>query len=390
MAETKQQSKTLALPRIIEQKENNDIYEFQINRCDVSIANALRRTLITDIPCVCFNTEEYNHKNENLHSTIFYENTTSFNNEILKQRLSCIPIHIKNATSEQIENLYVEIKKKNDEKKMEYITTADFKIFDDNTKAEIKTSHRDKIFPPNPQTGDHILFARLKPSVSSNLEGQKLYLRSRLQVKTAKHNGQYNMCCLAAYKNTHDPVKQQDAWTKLENQYRTLNLEDSVIEEKKTDWFIHDANRYFKKNSFDFKVESVGVYSNVELLYMACEQLNKRFTKFISDIDNTFSYTIGETNIASSIDIKMYDYSYTIGKVIEYILHEIYVNDGTFAYVGFIKKHPHDDYSLIRLVFQDPDKSNVENVKVLLTTAANKAIDIFSNIQLNFNSVEIN
>ena len=36
------------------------------------------------------------------------------------------------------------------------------------------------------------------------------------------------MCCLAAYKNTHDPVKQQDAWTKLENQYRTLNLEDSV------------------------------------------------------------------------------------------------------------------------------------------------------------------
>ena len=384
MAETKKTSRTFNLPQIINQRENNDVYEFQINRCNVSIANAIRRTLITDIPSVCFNTEEYNHKNDELQSTIFYENTTGFNNEILKQRLSCIPIHIKNARPEDIENLYVEIKKNSSEKYVEFITTEDFNLFDSKTNNQLKKSDRDKIFPANKQTGDYILFARLKPSVASNLEGQKLHIRSRLQIKTAKHNGQYNMCSLAAYRNTPDEVRQQDVWAKLEEKYRSLNLENSDIEEKKVDWFIHDANRHFKEDSFEFKVESVGVYKNEELLNIACSVLKERLAMFIDDIDNKFDYVRGSTNIESSYDVKLFDYSYTIGKVIEYILHEIYIKNNTLNYVGFIKKHPHDDHSLIRIIFQDKDKSNIENVKTLLTSCANQAIDIFDSVQRAF------
>ena len=61
---------------------------FRIAKCNVSIINAIRRTLISDIPVVAFKTEPYNDINDELSSVIIYENTTSFTNEILKQRLA--------------------------------------------------------------------------------------------------------------------------------------------------------------------------------------------------------------------------------------------------------------------------------------------------------------
>ena len=39
--------------------------------------------------------------------------------------------------------------------------------------------------------------------------------------------------------------------------------------------------------------------------------------------------------------------------MLEYMLHDRYFEkNNIFSYVGFIKKHPHDDYSIIRIVFK--------------------------------------
>ena len=52
------------LPENSEQKENNDAYTFRIERCNVSIINAIRRTLLSDIDTIGFKTEPYNDSNE--------------------------------------------------------------------------------------------------------------------------------------------------------------------------------------------------------------------------------------------------------------------------------------------------------------------------------------
>ena len=81
----------------------------------------------------------------------------------------------------------------------------------------------------------------------------------------------------------------------------------------------------------------------------------------------------------------MINYDYTIGKVIEYLLNTLFFKkENLLSYVGFIKKHPHDNYSIIRLVFNNEDTSNIENIKMLLNTSADKAIEIFDNIRQNF------
>ena len=116
----------LDLPRIIDIRENNGILYFTASKTNVSVMNSIRRTILSDIPVVCIKTEPHNEITETLESTIIYKNTTSLTNEIIKQRLGCIPVHIKNP--QNIENLVLELDMTNKSDELQYITTADFKI----------------------------------------------------------------------------------------------------------------------------------------------------------------------------------------------------------------------------------------------------------------------
>ena len=107
--------------------ETDGILRFQLENVNHSIANAIRRTILSDIPCLAFKTTPHNENEAN-----FIKNTTRLNNEILKQSLACIPIHIKDLDSDY-RNLVVEIEKKNETENVILVTTNDFKIKDTNT-----------------------------------------------------------------------------------------------------------------------------------------------------------------------------------------------------------------------------------------------------------------
>lgn len=77
-------------PKIANVSEDGDIYRFTLSGVNVSFANALRRTILSDIPVTCIETETYETNKAN-----FLINTSRLHNEILKHRLSCIPIHNK-------------------------------------------------------------------------------------------------------------------------------------------------------------------------------------------------------------------------------------------------------------------------------------------------------
>lgn len=379
-------SQILKVPKVSNQKENYGMYNFRIEDCNVSIANALRRTLITDIPTVCFDVEEFNDVNDTLKSVQFYTNTTSFNNEILKQRLGCIPIHITDEMDpEAINSLVVEVNENNDTDSIKYVTTEHFNIIDTTTNKQLSKTQRDKIFPKSSLTNDYILFARLKPSVSKTVPSQSLHFRSKLFISTAKHNGQFNSCSTAAYSYTEDTREQQNRWLSKENELTSLNYDDDNISDMKQDWFLLEAKRITIADSFDFNLETVGVYKNEDLIRKACEILAVRFGEFKKDISEKFEYLNDTTNVENSFDVKMYNYDYTIGKVIEYLLNTLFFkNKKVLSYVGFVKKHPHDDYSIIRIVFKDGDTSNADNFKTLLTTCADKSVEIIGNIRQSF------
>ena len=381
MSETKFQ-----LPEISDQKENNNIYSFRIDKCNVSIINAIRRTLLSDVKTVGFKTEPYNEKNEELNSIIIYENTTSFTNEILKQRLACIPVHIKDFEKTPIDDLIVSLDKENKSESIQFITTEDFDIIDTKTNRQFSSELKKKIFPQSSITKEHILFARLKPPISKKSQGQKLKFKCKLFVTSAKESGQYNICSTSAYKNTDDHVRQTEEWSKEEYKLEKLLLQPTEIEKRKKNWYILNSKRYFIKDSFDFIVETIGIDRNEELLKKACDILFNSLETFGKKMEeDKFEIITDQIKINNSFDIKLDGYGYTIGKVIEFILHQIFFKDKkTLNYVGFIKKHPHDEHSIIRVVFTDDGQANIDNIKSLFRTCVDTGQKIFKHIKESF------
>ena len=97
------------------------------------------------------------------------------------------------------------------------------------------------------------------------------------------------------------------------------------------------------KDSFDFKCQSVGVYTNLELIHLDCDKIKEQ----LQDVHDKCSSQIYEINMRStamknSADLILQGYDYTIGKVIEYfytknITRKKKVLQLLFLYVGLLK-----------------------------------------------------
>ena len=380
MAEKQSDTSTtvVTLPKVSHGIENKGVYSFTLENANVSIANALRRVILSDIETVVFNTDN--------DSIEILENTTRFHNEILKQRLGSIPIHIKD--SEGIENLLIELNSNNESDGILYVTTKDFVIKDIANDKYLTEDAMNKIFPSNKFTKQWILFTRLKPKISNDIPGESINLKAKLKVGTAKEDGMYNVVSTCAYGNTPDKVEQHNRWQDISEELETKGLSEAKIEYQRKDWYTLQAKRHYIKDSFDFKVESIGVYTNVEIMNKACDNIIRRLNKIKKKAeDENLPLDMKATAMDSSVDIKLVGEDYTIGKVIEYILHEeFYKKSEQLSYVGFIKKHPHDNHSIIRIAFSEDaaDTLNQGNINKMIQFACDIGINIFSNIKEYF------
>ena len=375
------------IPKIESISDDKDTLNFTVKNCNVSVINALRRTLLADIDMVVINTD-----NANINIS---HNTSLLNNEILKQRLGCIPVHIKKTDSTK--NLYsnlanvslvVDVENTTDE--VIYITTDDFKIQETSSGKFLNKESMKKIFPVNNQTGDPIIFARLKPKVSSSIPGEKLKINTSFGISTARVDGRYNAVCTCAYGNVIDSEKQTEALNVFLDELRENDpsISESKLRFEEENWLLLKGKQHYLDDAFNFKVESVGVHDNRELVIMACDKLIDNSKKIMS-LSTEHSIEIIPNPIANnfSYDIILKNEDYTMGKLIEYVFYEGYFkNNDIFSFVGFIKKHPHDDYSIIRIIFKDKDKANNDNIYKILSSSMEAIVQIFEDLKSNFNS----
>ena len=227
------------------------------------------------------------------------KNTTLFNNEILKQRLGCIPVHIKDVET-PVDSLQLIIEKKNESNSFEYITTKDFKIKDLKTEKMLPNDLVKQIFPPNSITKSYILFSRLKFKIFDDIPGEQLNLTCKFKVSTAKESGMYNVVSTCAYKNSVDRAQQIDIWTEKEKELEESGMKKDQVEFERENWFLGEANRIFKKDSFDFSLETIGIFTNMEIIHKACDIL-------INRLDELKKQTEGTNDKYDIIDFPVYE-----------------------------------------------------------------------------------
>jgi len=371
-------------PTVKNFSEDGDALYFTLQNAEVSFANALRRTILSDIPVVVIETEPYEKNKCNI-----LKNTGRLHNEILKQRLSCIPIHttILRDTEDETAlpdnySLFVDVKNETDN--IMYVTTEDFQLRDKKTNTILSKDEQDKLFPglfpKNVQTQSYIDFARLRPGIGNDIPGEQLSLIADFSVNVAKENSMFNVVSKCAYGNTPDKETATTIWDKLESKMRSEGDSDADIKFQKENFRILDSQRHFVPNSFDFVIQSVGVYDNKDIVRKACAVLQNKFIDIVQMIDsNVMLILTGEATMENCYDIHLHDEDYTVGKIIEYLLYSMFYEKlGTLSFCGFKKFHPHDTKSMVRVAFKEKQDKSV--VGVYLREVCVDAQQVFKDI----------
>lgn len=198
--------------------DNHGILTFRLSNINVCFINAIRRTILSDIDICCI-----------LNQVKIEKNTGRLHNEILKHRLSCIPVHVSGSIEkmQSFSDLYVlEVHCDNDTEVLQFVTTENFQLKNKET-GEIMDKQKSKeIFQRNAITQDYIDFARLRPKItdlipgSDPIPGEVLKLSAEFSISNAKVNAMYNVVSKCTYSYTIDTKMADEKWSSLETDIR--------------------------------------------------------------------------------------------------------------------------------------------------------------------------
>lgn len=389
---------------LVKNFEDEEGLHFTLKDVHVSVVNAIRRTILSDIPVIAIRTE-----NSEINKCTIQYNTSRFHNEIVKQRLSCIPIHFSDVKEFPVFStkyrLVVDVKNDNLHE-LRWVTTDDFQIQDKESEQYIDKNELLKLFPHDMITNQPIDFLRLRPPMGANAQGEAIKLTADFSISNAKENGMFNVVSKCAFHNVIDAEKREEVWAQQLQVLKDENNSEQEIEFARKNFNCLDAQRCFKTdengeaNEFEFIVKSIGIYNNYKIVYYGCDILEQKCRRFsenvksgivpihASHISRDLGYTsVTVSSIENSLDIILEEEDFTLGYLLEHYLYTMFYMDkdleNEMTFVGFKKYHPHDNYSVIRMAFANVGTASIQT-KQYLVQASLEAANTFEQIKKLF------
>ena len=365
-------------PAVSHVSEDDGIMRFTLSGVNVAFANAIRRVIVGEIPTVVMRTSPYEQD-----MSVVALNTTRMNNELIKQRVSCIPVHVDDPDFDA-QNYTVVIQKRNDGDTFDYVTTADFRVLNTETGKYLTDDQTRKLFPPCQITGDYIDVARIRPRISDEVPGEELDMTCRLSLGIAKDDGAFNVASTCVCAASIDPVAANQAMAAAMAEMKSDGADSETIERAKHDWQALRGKRFTQPNSHDFTIESVGVFGNGALVRKACEVMVRKLREARTRVEAdpaALAPLSSECTIENGFDVYLTGEDHTLGKVLEYVIYTLHFGK-TVTYCAFRKPHPHRPECYIRVGFaSDVDKPDVASI---VAGAAEAATSVFERVQSEF------
>ena len=381
--------------------EYEDSMSFNIRNVETCLVNSLRRTCLSNIECLVFKGFPHNESSINI-----IKNTTNFNNEYLKHRISCIPIMNRNVSEfQQFKENYkivldVKSKKYNESQEKVYVTTDDIVIINKNSGNALPKEETEKLFPRNIYSDNHILICVLYPNHNINDDNiEELHLEAEFEIGCAAQNSCWNV----VHNCTYEFLRNEEEIAKIAN-----TIEDKS---ERKDFEILDAQKHYYQNEYKMTIQSLGIFTNREIMQKCCQYIIKKLELIIQySSDNEMSKVQTKDEfISSSTDgtktmeeleesnnsycniylegdffvFELKEDDYTIGKLIEVYLYKN--NEDVLDFVGFKKQHPIQPDAHIYIHFKNSQNIRQNNsIFALVNDVAQKLIAIFQNIQTQF------
>jgi DNA-directed RNA polymerase subunit L len=325
------------------QKDKFGRVTFAIKDVDLSIVNALRRLILTDIPVVGF-------LGEGETSLQAVQNNGPLHNEIMLHRLGLVPIHFSDDETEAFdsEDYSFELNKSNETATMVNVTSHDFKVSKADKELPVKEVNR--LFPPNPVTGDHVLITRLRQNEALHLKGTALKSTAR------KHSG-FSPVSLCNFKYIEDPVQS----TKVEG---VLNKERAFLK-----------NEYGDPTSFLFEIEVENGLTVKYLVSKALDILTDKLRNITTELYNPESeyVSIAKAENGVGFEFAFRNEDDTLGNYLQSTMHNHFIRNESnlnrqnkkVTYVGYYCPHPLDNVMKLKICIDDENDAQIEFIEVL-------------------------
>lgn len=346
---------------------------FELEGVDNTIANAIRRIILSDIKYIGFKTRPYQESDVNV-----VVNETTMDNQKLTHRIGLVPIHIEYPEQFDVNDYQFYIDKKNTGNDIIEITSKDFKIKKLSHNKDLSIQETKSFFPPNPLTGEYVFICYLLPDkTGSGDKGGKLHFTAKASLRPARVDAKTSIA-QTSFVNKQNPELVEEKWKEYYEQHKESG-ESKVILDKR--FRTTDAKRHFytdeygHPNKFIFFIESFVSIRPMVILYNSIDIL---ISKLITLNNNIKTGNYSEVDIfPSETDMNAFDVlinaeTYTIAALLQSYITLYYVEmKDLVSFIGFSKIHPLKDNILLRIALKEEQNTKDNVVKVLDKTIDN-------------------
>jgi DNA-directed RNA polymerase II subunit RPB3 len=337
-------------------KSEPETIHFDVENCNSSFVNAIRRTIITDVETISFDTEDYNNSDLNV-----LKNTSSLHNEFILHRMGMIPINVENIEDFNPDMYKFTLEKSNKTQNVIDVTTNDIVVLNLETNEKEDT---EKFFPKNSITGDHILIIKLKPN--PNGDGQEIHIEGKCSKKSGSSHIRYSPVSNVVFVNKIDPELNNTKFNKhvfelQEEQGKKFS--DAEIKKIARTFNIDNCERHFfmdennDPNRFEFTIETVGVIAPHRILISSMKSLSDKLKNTVMELEKALSskpsiIKIKESeSVMKAFDVIIDGESHTLGHLLQSYINKKYKEQEIF--VGYMNPHPLQKEIFLRIKTED-------------------------------------
>lgn len=336
----------------IKNRENKYELDFDIIGVHYSLANSLRRIILTEYPTIGFNNTDY------INSDIkIINNTSQFHNEFILDRITLLPIHFKEKYDRNnLKRYKFKLDVQNKTNSILKVTTEDIQVIDieDNIILDSKD-----FFPPHYIFGTYINIINLQPN-PDNI-GEILHFEGSASISKGKEHSSFNQISCITFKNKRDPVKLEKALKE-----HLKKFDESEHKKERLNFELTFADRYFmtdendEANEFEFYLESKEVELPDLILYNGFDFLKKKIKLFSENLKSIIKDNTKNENIKiyeylgnmEAYEIEIMNESHTLGNLIQNYC--LILNPENLNFISYKNPHPLEN----KIVFKISTKNN--------------------------------
>jgi len=345
--------------------DSRRIGTFTLSDTSMTVANTLRRCILTETQSVGFRADLTNAADPGI---TIRKNTSVIFNEMLAHRLTLLPLGVVRVSEFTPANYECVLRVKNEEAgpigtaAVRYVTAADFIVRqrqEDGSFADLPAAAAAALFPANPITTDTALVVTLRPQWNPEQPPEEIDLTAVPIIGTGRDFMGFSPVSQCSFGNTidADPVRQEQFFNEWMRDFKKIEDPTAVspeqVEKHRREWRTMAVQRCFlvnergEPNSFDFTVESVGIRPVKDIVtegIAAVVKLLDPYTVAETPATDIGIRTQPVDSRMNGIDIIFEGQEHTLGALLQAVLTETYLDndapDSPITYAGYKIGHP--------------------------------------------------